>query len=558
MAAPAATARFRSPRPRPTPAPPLPRPCPAPTPPPPRTHPAAGRGRCGAGGTGGVPVPAARGGGVGRSGAPVRSCGCSGTGGWRRASFSPVPVIRSRHRHQDGYPPSTAPALHPRHRHRQQSLDSRTRTARPPSAPVLLPRYRVRSSPGTGTDPSLILTPPPPQPQPPPPTPVLPRRWDQSVSPVAPGLLVLLQHQDRPFPGGTGTPHLAQVPALRERGTRGEGTGATTAPPPPTPAALPAVGDGGRAALETNRGLPPHAHARGSVGMRVQVQWGPPVPPPREHRAGGHPWGPSPRRPAWGGDVGSELRPFVGLPEEEEEAAARHVAKVRALKVNRRQPAPRQVLARDELRAASFSFQKIQAPQVFSSLVLSEDPLDESSSSGLAQKWHLSWCKSKNAGALRTEARDCPKEPALLPEPCGPQQSAWMGPCSRMPPNVSISQELTPGLCPAWKTPRGASARYGKPRVGPALLPAGCCRFELGQAFVSGRLSSPLQPQGLMICGRHPGRGRKGLSLQHRGAAGSRGRTVSPRGEWVTCCFESASLCDPPRPDERGVGKGSK
>lgn len=558
MAAPAATARFRSPRPRPTPAPPLPRPAPASPAHPPRGRQGALRRRRYRGGCGGGP-------------------GTRGAGGRSGAERGPGPVLRMlRHRRLEtgelqpgtgdpqptpapgrissvystgSSPPAPAPTAVLGFPHQDRPASFSTGSSSPVQGPVL-PRHRDRPV-------SHPYPPPPPQPQLPPPTPVLPRRWDQSVSPVAPGLLVLLQHQDRPFPGGTGTPHLAQVPALRERGTRGEGTGATTAPPP-TPAALPAVGDGGRAALETNRGLPPHAHARGSVGMRVQVQWGPPVPPPREHRAGGHPWGPSPRRPAWGGDVGSELRPFVGLPEEEEEAAARHVAKVRALKVNRRQPAPRQVLARDELHAASFSFQKIQAPQVFSSLVLSEDPLDESSSSGLAQKWHLSWCKSKNAGALRTEARDCPKEPALLPEPCGPQQSAWMGPCSRMPPNVSISQELTPGLCPAWKTPRGASARYGKPRVGPALLPAGCCRFELGQAFVSGRLSSPLQPQGLMICGRHPGRGRKGLSLQHRGAAGSRGRTVSPRGEWVTCCFESASLCDPPRPDERGVGKGSK
>lgn len=92
--------------------------------------------------------------------------------------------------------------------------------------------------------------------------------------------------------------------------------------------------------------------------------------------------------------------------------------------------------------------------------------------------------------------------------------------------------------------PRGC-ARCGNPHGGPALavlLPAGCCRFELGQAFISGRLSSPLQPQGLMIRGRRPGRGRKGLSLQHRGTAGSRGCAVSPRGERVTCCFESASL----------------
>lgn len=97
--------------------------------------------------------------------------------------------------------------------------------------------------------------------------------------------------------------------------------------------------------------------------------------------------------------------------------------------------------------------------------------------------------------------------------------------------------------------------------MGPALavlLPAGCCRFELGQAFILGRLSSPLQPQGLMIRGRRPGRGRKGLSLQHCGVVGSRGLAMSLHGEWVMRCFESIFLIDPLRSDESSVRKGSK
>lgn len=79
--------------------------------------------------------------------------------------------------------------------------------------------------------------------------------------------------------------------------------------------------------------------------------------------------------------------------------------------------------------------------------------------------------------------------------------------------DMSISKELTPGLCPAWK-----------PRVGAALvmpLPAGCCRFELGQAFISGRAELPAPAPGIDDSWQAPGRGRKGLWLQRRGAVGS-------------------------------------
>lgn len=137
-------------------------------------------------------------------------------------------------------------------------------------------------------------------------------------------------------------------------------------------------------------------------------------------------------------------------------------------------------------------------------------PLDEFSCSGLSRKSHLPWCKRKNTRALR----GCAEEPAPLLECCSPQQSTWMGLRSQIPTDMSINQELTPGLRLSWK-----------PRVGPVLavlLPAGCCRYELGQTFIPGRLSSPLQPWGLMICGRRPGRGGRGSCYSTMGRKGAK------------------------------------
>lgn len=55
-------------------------------------------------------------------------------------------------------------------------------------------------------------------------------------------------------------------------------------------------------------------------------------------------------------------------------------------------------------------------------------------------------------------------KPGTVPrsQPCcrspAARSSAQTDPCSLMPMDVSISQELTSGLCPAWKSLRGAGA----------------------------------------------------------------------------------------------------